>query len=134
MYSTAYSDGVTVLTQPPSHSEAFAYISSHLLTATYAAENGYLPTDDVLFTWGGFEDNSSSPLFYEVRITEAGSGTRGPWNDVRYAQTLSLRVANLTQDVAHTIEVRAVNFALQASQSIAREFTIVTNPPAYTGE
>ena len=131
MYSSAYSDGVTILTRPPSHAGAFAYVSSSLLSARYAAAEGYLPTDDLTFTWGGFEDNSSTPLSYEVRITEAASGTPGSWNDVGYAQTLHLNEVNLTEGSNHTIEVRAVNSALQPSQSIAREFTIVTSPPTY---
>lgn len=134
MYSSAHSDGVTILTRPPSHAGAFAYVSSSLLSAKYAAAEGYLPTDALVFTWGGFEDNSSTPLSYEVRITEAASGAPGPWNDVGRAQTLHLSELNLTEGSSHTIEVRAVNSAQQPSQSIAREFTIDTSPPTYSGE
>lgn len=134
MYGSAHSDGVTILTRPPSHANAFAYVSSSLPSARYAAAEGYLPTDSLVFTWGGFEDNSSTPLSYEVRITEAASGTPGPWNNVGYAQTLHLSEVNVTEGSNHTIEVRAVNSALEPSQSIAREFTIVTSPPIYSGE
>jgi len=130
LYTTAYSDGVTILTDPPLHSSAYGDISSPDLTV-YEPLDGYIPSDDLIFTWDGFIETAGSPLTYEVRVT--GSGIPQEWNDVGFAKMLILGGLHLPENVSHTLEVRAVNLAGVASESRTENFTIVSTSPVDSG-
>lgn len=130
LYTTAYSDGVTILTDPPLHSSAYGDISSPDLTV-YEPLDGYIQSDDLIFTWDGFIETAGSPLTYEVRVT--GSGIPQEWNNVGFAKMLILGGLHLPENITHTLEVRAVNLAGVASESRTENFTIVSTSPVDSG-
>ena len=76
-------------------------------------------------------ETAGSPLTYEVRVTE--SGIPQGWNDVEFAKMLILGGLHLPENVPLTVEVRAVNLAGVASQSLAVNVTMVSTPPVDSG-
>lgn len=129
--TTSYSNGVTVLLEPPSSFGAFVYISSPNYTQ-YEPQGGYIPTDDLILTWGGFTDTAQAPLTYEVRLNT--SGLAGEWNNLGFAKMLVLRELRLSENSSHSIEVRAVNYAGVSSAPIQRDFVILPSPPQDNGK
>lgn len=71
---------------------------------------------------------SGAPLAYEVRLSDSG-GITGNWTNVGHTYSLTLSALPLETNVSHTVEVRAVNLAGVASDSLAENFTFVTVPP-----
>ena len=130
LHTTAFSNGVTILTEPPLHANAFGRISSPVLT-DYEPRGGYVSTNDTILMWDRFVERAGTPLTYEVRVTE--SGIPQQWNSVSFAKMLTLSELQLPENVPHTIEVRAVNLAGLASQPLAMNVTIVSTPPIDTG-
>ena len=134
---TAYSDGATILLDPPSNTSAFGYLTSPALTKyevlrLTGSDPTYIPSRDLVFRWGGFSDPAGVPLTYEVRVSN--SSVAQEWNDLRFANTLTLSDLLLPENVLHTIEVRAVNLAGVPSMSLAVDFVIATSPPVDTGK
>ena len=127
LYTVAHSDGVKVLIDPPFSSQAFLRVSSSNLTH-YKSLSGFLPTTDLVFYWGGFQEPSGAPLAYEVRFVEE-DGVVSNWTSVGHAHSLTLMDLPLEINVTHTIEVRAVNLAGVASDPLGRNFTIAPSPP-----
>lgn len=128
--TTTSSNGVTILTEPPLHANAFGRTSSPVLT-DYEPRGGYVPTNDTILMWDRFIERAGTPLTYEVRVIE--SGVPQQWNSVGFAKMLTLSELQLPENVPHTIEVRAVNLAGLASQSLTMNVTIVSTPPIDTG-
>lgn len=133
---TAYSDGVTILLDPPSNTSAFAYLSSPTLTKyevlrLAAGDPTYIPSRDLVFRWGGFSDPAGVPLTYEVRVSN--SSATQEWNGLRFTNMLTLSDLSLPEEVLHTIGVRALNLAGVPSASLALDFVIATSPPVDTG-
>ena len=128
--TTASSNGVTILTDPPLHANAFGRTSSPVLTE-YEPRGGYIPTNDTILMWDGFVEEAGTPLTYEVRVIE--SGVPQQWNSVGFAKMLTLSDLQLPENVPHTIEVRAVNLAGLASQPLTMNVTIGSTPPIDTG-
>ena len=134
---TAYSDGVTILLDPPSHTGAFGYLSSPALLKYEALRLGdgdptYVPSGDLVFRWGGFSDPAGVPLTYEVRVSN--SSVTQEWNDVGFAQMLILSDLSLPESVLYTIEVRALNLAGVPSPALSRDFVIASSAPVDTGK
>ena len=131
LHTTAQSDGLTILLEPPSNFNAFVYISSPNLTR-YEPQSGYIPSDDLALIWGGFSESAQSPLRYELRVSE--SGVPGEWNSVGLAKMLTLSDLQLPEGTRHTAEVRAINYAGVPSLPIQHDFKIVSSLPVDTGE
>ncbi len=129
--SASYSNGLTLLLEPPSSFGAFVYISSPNFTK-YESQGGYIPTDDLILTWGGFTEAAQAPLLYEVRVNESGLG--GEWNNVGFARMLVLSELELSENTSHSIEVRAVNYAGVSSAPVQRDFVILSSPPQDNGK
>ena len=127
-FAAAYSDGVTILTDPPLSDGAFLRVSSPNLTQ-YEARRGFLPSSDVSLLWGGFRELTGAPLAYQVRISAGGGVVAGNWTSVGHTHSLTLADLPLEMNVTHVVEVRAVNLAGLPSNSVAENFTIVASAP-----
>ena len=125
-----YSDGVTVLTDPPLSHNAFLLVSTSSLTQ-FESRDGFLPSSDVTLYWGGFEESSGAPLAFEVWLLEGG--VAGNWTNVGHIYSLTLADLSLEVNTTHTVELRAINLAGLPSNSLARNFTIVSSPPEFIG-
>lgn len=128
--TTASSNGVTILTDPPLNTNAFGRTSSPVLTE-YEPRDGYVPANNTILTWDRFTERAGTPLTYEVRVTELGVPQQ--WNSVGFAKMLTLSELQLPENIPHTIEVRAVSLAGLASQPLMMSVTIVPTPPMDTG-
>ena len=125
--TVAYSDGVTILTDPPLSRDAFLLISTSNLTQ-YESRDGFLPSSDVTLIWGGFEEPSGEPLTYEVRLIEAG-GAVSNWTNVGHTYSLMFSDLPFETNFSHMVQLRAVNLAGLESDSLTSNFTIVTSSP-----
>lgn len=132
LVSTAHTDGVTLLYQPPSEEGAFLSVTSPSLTP-YPPRHGYLPTSAITIRWDGFAESASTPLEYEIRVLEAGDATRTNWTGLSSAKMLSLFDLNLSENTSHVIQIRAVNLGGVASDPIGASFFIASSPPLDTG-
>lgn len=132
--SSAYSDGLTILSEPPSHRGAYAVITSPMYTQ-YTPHDGYLPSNALSVSWGGFAESAGTVLKYEVRVHEAESNERNTnWTNIGPSKKLTLQELHISENVTgHMIEIRAVNLGSVASESISVNFSIVTFPPQDTG-
>ena len=128
LFAIAYSDGITVLTDPPLTSSAFLRLSTSNLTQ-FESLSGFLPSSDVTVFWGGFQESSGTPLVYEVRLIEEGGGVATNWTNVGHTYSLTLMDLPFEVNATHTVELRAANLAGVSSNSLARNFTIVPYPP-----
>ena len=126
-YTVAYSDGVTILTEPPLSNGAFLLVSSPNLTQ-FESRDGFLPSSEVSLRWGGFREPSGAPLAYQVRITPEG-GVVGNWSNVGHVYSLTLADLPLEVNATHLVEVRAVNLAGLPSNSLMENITIVDTLP-----
>lgn len=127
-HTVAYSDGITILTTPPTSQNAFLLISAPNFTQ-YEPQGGFLPSSDVIFHWGGFKELVGAPLAYEVRL----GGVSGNWTNVGHIYSLTLTDLPLDSfNVTYVVEVRAVNLAGLTSDSLEENFTIITVPPLVT--
>lgn len=131
--STAYSDGVTILYEPPSSDNASLSISSPIFTA-YAPLQGYMPSPDTTLRWDGFAESAGTALAYEVRVLEEGPVGLGNWTSVSSAKMLTLRDLDLAENATtHNIEIRAVNLGGVVSDPIRASFAIISTSPEDTG-
>lgn len=127
-HTITYSDGVTILTTPPTSQNAFLFISAPNLTQ-YDSQAGFIPSSEATFRWGGFEELAGAPLAYEVRLGGVGNN----WTNVGHIYSLTLADLPLEIfNVTHVVEVRAVNLAGLTSDSMEKNFTIVNVPPQVT--
>lgn len=130
-HSNAYSDGVTILTDPPNSTLAYATLSSPDMTQ-YDILLCYLPSNRLTLLWGGFAESASTPLQYEVRVSNSTSDD-DVWTNVGFVRELTLNDIVLPSNESHVIEVRAVNLGGVSSQPIRTQFTILTTPPLDNG-
>ncbi len=133
-HSTAYSDGVTILTKAPNATLAYTTLSSPDMTQ-YDIILGYIPSNRFTLLWSGFAECADTPLQYEVRVTNStGSVDNGDWTNVGYIRELTLNDIVLPSNQSHVIEVRAVNMGGISSEPIRTQFTILTTPPLDNGK
>lgn len=132
--TSATTDGLTILYQPPTSHNAFISISSPTHTQ-YRPLRGYLPTPAITIQWDGFVESAGTPLEYEVRVLEEGVIGQANWTSLSSAKVLSLYDLYLPENVtSHMIEIRAVNLGGVVSDSIRTSFAIVSSPPQDTGK
>ncbi len=131
-HSNAYSDGVTILTNPPNSSLAFAILSSPEMTQ-YDIILGYLPSNRLTLVWGGFAESADTPLKYQVRVTNS-SHFIGDWENVDFLRQLTLNDIELLSNDSHVIQVRAVNLGGLWSDPVNLPFTILDTHPFDTGK
>lgn len=131
-HSNAYSDGVTILSNPPNSSLAFATLSSPEMTQ-YDIILGYLPSNRLTLVWGGFAESADTPLEYELRVT-ISSDFVGDWENVGFLRQLTLNDIELLSNNSHVIQVRAVNLGGLRSDPVNVSFTILDTPPIDSGK
>lgn len=129
-YSNAYSDGVTILMNPPNSSSAVVTIDSPEMTQ-YDIILGYLPSNRLTLYWSGFFDEAGTPLYYQLRVTN--SSLTGSWEDLRALRQISVDQLPSNQSEG-VIQLRAVNLGGVWSEPVNREFIILSTPPLVTGK
>jgi hypothetical protein len=131
LFSSAYTDGVTILYQPPSADEAYVSITSPSYVQ-YPSRGGYLPTPALIVQWDGFAESAGTPLLYEVQVQE-GDGMPLNWTGVSTAKALLLSDLELSENTTHMIQIRAVNLGGMASDPVGASFFIASDTPEDTG-
>lgn len=133
LISTATTDGLTVLYEPPSNTYALVSITSPVYTQ-FRPQQGYIPTSAATIRWDGFAESAGTPLEYEVRILEGGVTGQTNWTSVSAAKMLTLYDLDLTENTtSHIIEIRAVNLGGVVSEPIRTSIAIVSSIPEDTG-
>lgn len=130
--SSAHTDGVTILPQPPTAEGAYISIASPSHTA-YPSRRGYLSTSEVTIRWDGFAESANTPLQYEVRVLEGGVSNYTDWTALSSAKMLSLSDVDVSENASHMIQIRAINLGGVASDSFRASFFIASFPPQDTG-
>lgn len=131
--SSLSSDGVTLLPEAPISSNAFLSISSPAPTP-YVPRQGYVPTTAATLRWDGFEEPAETPLQYQLRLLEGGTGNQANWTDISFAKMISLHELQVPENATHVIQIRAVNLGGVVSSAIQSSLAIVSSPPEDTGE
>ena len=131
--SSATSNGLTILLEPPSSNSAYIDITSPSYT-TYSPQDGYVPSSSVTLRWGGFSDSAGTPLLYEARILEEGEAVASNWTDVSSAELVTVSDLMVPEyPTVHLVQVRAVNLAGGYSDAVSANFSIVPFSPADSG-
>ncbi|XP_066300263.1 uncharacterized protein [Branchiostoma lanceolatum] len=131
--STASSDGVTVVREPPSSDHASLEILSEPVTHFRPRNHEQYRLDEVEIRWEGFEDDSGIS-HYQYMLEGADMSTHWidvPWKTQNTAKLTSLQ---LGPDVKYNLSLRAVNFAGLSSQPISKEIYIEESAPSIRGE
>lgn len=130
--TSATTDGLTILTQPPRGEEAIVSVASPTFTQ-YRPQQGYLPTTAITIYWDGFVEPANTPLEYEVRVLEGGVVGQTNWTSLSSAKMLTLSELELPENRTHQVQIRASNSAEMKSEPINVNFAIVSSPPLDTG-
>ncbi|CAH1242187.1 Hypp6494 [Branchiostoma lanceolatum] len=131
--STASSDGVTVVREPPSSDHASLEILSEPVTHFRPRNHEQYRPDEVEIRWEGFEDDSGIS-HYQYMLEGADMSTYWidvPWKTQNTAKLTSLQ---LGPGVKYNLSLRAVNFAGLSSQPISKEIYIEESAPSIRGE
>ncbi|KAI8485724.1 hypothetical protein Bbelb_365580 [Branchiostoma belcheri] len=131
--STASSDGVTVVRDPPGVDHASLEILSEPVTHFRPRNHEQYRPDEIEISWDGFEDQSGiSHYQYMLEGTEMAT----QWIDIPWKtqNTAKLTGLQFVPGEMYTLSLRAVNFAGLSSQSISREIVIVESAPSIRGE
>ncbi|XP_071798435.1 uncharacterized protein [Asterias amurensis] len=123
------SDGVTIVTEPPSSLVAVVKVKAVSDTA-YATLDGYQSQNSsIKASWEGFMDPFGIH-FYQCRLT-GGSLSTSPWKRCGSASEEHLNWLNVTldDDATYSLSVRAVNHADLISPAITQNFTVETSKP-----
>ncbi|XP_071784665.1 uncharacterized protein [Asterias amurensis] len=127
------SDGVTIVTEPPSSLAAVVKVKAVSDTA-YATLDGYQSQNSFLkASWEGFMDPFGIQ-FYQCRLT-GPSYSPSPWTRCGSASEEHLNWSDLTleDDATYSLSVRAVNHADLISQTITQNVTVETSRPTSQG-
>ncbi|XP_078664145.1 uncharacterized protein LOC144907216 [Branchiostoma floridae x Branchiostoma belcheri] len=131
--STASSDGVAVVRDPPGVDHASLEILSEPVTHFRPRNHEQYRPDEIEIRWDGFEDESGiSHYQYMLEGTEMAT----QWIDIPWKtqNTAKLTGLQFVPGEMYTLSLRAVNFAGLSSQSISREIVIVESAPSIRGE
>lgn len=135
--SCSSTDGVTFLSEQVDTSSATVRVEPADMEE-YDAQSNYIPqTNGMFVVISGFGDSKqpSSQLWidhYEVRVSS--SATFGQtWTPVGMVSSVVFRGVSLS-DGTHVVEVRAVDKALQVSETVLTNITVDTVAPILTGE
>lgn len=132
LVSTATTDGLTILYEPPNSTDAYVSITSPAYTQ-FSPQQGYVPTLAATIRWDGFAESAGTPLEYEVRVLEGVVG-QANWTGVSFAKMVSIFDLDLSQNVtSHMIEIRAVNLGGVVSDPIRTSIAIISSAPEDTG-
>ncbi|KAI8507103.1 hypothetical protein Bbelb_155420, partial [Branchiostoma belcheri] len=131
--STASSDGVTVVRDPPRVDHASLEILSEPVTHFRPRNHEQYRPDEIEISWDGFEDESG--ISHYQYILE-GTDLSTQWIDIPWKtqNTAKLTGLQFLPGEMYTLSLRAVNFAGLSSQSISREVVIVESAPSIRGE
>lgn len=133
--TTVFSDGITILKQPPVPSFTVLTVESPVDTLLYKAMSGYVPSDSILIQWSGFQDSSFGLLKYQMRLIEMGVtlGMEDDWIEVGLVKQVTLTNVTAAINQKHSVEVRAYIVPELTSSSVSQGFVISPSHPESTG-
>ncbi|XP_022103276.1 uncharacterized protein LOC110986013 isoform X2 [Acanthaster planci] len=122
------SDGVTIVTVPPTASAAVVKVKT-VSETQYETRDGYQSqTDSLKVSWNGFSDPFGIQ-FFECQLT--GPNTLTSWRTCGSTSETHLDWSGLglIDDATYSLSVRAVNHAGLISQAVAGNFTVESSEP-----
>ncbi|XP_022088109.1 uncharacterized protein LOC110977889 isoform X2 [Acanthaster planci] len=127
--STKSSNGITVVTEPPSNTAAFVLINSVSETPYQSRERYQSQRDSLKASWDGFTDPYGIQ-HYECLL--GGPNAFASWRPCgSTSQThLDWSGLSLVDDASYTLSVRAVNHAGLTSRAATQTFSVESSWPA----
>ncbi len=132
--TTATSDGLTLLTNPPQHQTATLRVRNPSLTQCPSRDE-YVSSNAVQVEWAGFTEQANAPFYYQMKIVPFGTlPDNVEWTNIDTLQQVTIDNLTLVEDTQHTVMVRAYCVEGLISEAVSEPFTIASGPPAVDGE
>ncbi|XP_078701246.1 uncharacterized protein LOC144927586 [Branchiostoma floridae x Branchiostoma belcheri] len=133
LHSTMSSDGVTIVTDPPSTAAAQLSVVTRSETQYPTRGNHQSQTDTLLLSWGGFMDTTGI-LAYQYALEGPGVDNSAWYNLSPYGDTSTLLGLDLQPDSSYKVFLRAINNVQMESASLQADVQITSTTPSLSGE
>ncbi|XP_038071216.1 uncharacterized protein LOC119740085 [Patiria miniata] len=122
------SDGVTIVTEPPSAVAAFVRVKTVSETQYHTRDRHQSQKDSLKASWEGFADPFGIQ-FYECHLNGPDAVTSWKFCGSTSETNLDWSGLSLVDDATYTLSVRAINHAGLTSQAIGQSFSVESSWP-----